>query len=178
MLKGCFMAENNEGYIDDLDFAILAHLQEDGRKSFTDIAKALGIAVGTVRNRVTKMLEEKTVRIIGRVDPQRVGFNVFATICLHVEPQYLEAAVEKIGKFPEVSWLTMLTGEYDVNVDVMCRNGDHLSEFLYNRLYKVKGVIDVHTSIVLRTCRFAQPDVNLVKAHNITPNNSTTGLRG
>lgn len=157
------MANNTRVYIDDLDFAILEHLQKDGRKSFTDIAKALGIAVGTVRNRVTKMLEEKTVRIIGKVDPHRVGFNAPATIVVAVEPNFLEEAIDEIAKFPEVSYLSVLTGEFDVMVDVMCRDANHLTDFLLHRLAKVQGVKDFRTSMILSIHKYAQPDLNLAR---------------
>ncbi len=147
----------NNLYVDDLDIAILTRLQEDGRKSFTDIAKELGTAVGTVRNRVTKMVEEGTVRIIGQVNPHRVGFNAPATINVSVMPQYLEEAVEVILKFPEVSYLAIVTGEYDLVVDVMCRDGNHLTHFIVNSLSKVNGVKNIDTSIVLGSIKLPSP---------------------
>ena len=163
------MTENSDKYVDDLDFAILAHLQEDGRKSFTDIAKDLDIAVGTVRNRVTKLLDDNTLKIIGRVNPHRVGFNAPATINVSLQPQYIEEAIEEIAKFPEVSYLALVTGEYDLVVDVMCENGSHLTEFLINRLSKVKGISKMQTSIVLRIGKVAQPDLRLIKSHQVSP---------
>lgn len=149
--------------VDELDISILKHLQKDGRKSFTDIAKVLGTAVGTIRNRVTKMVEEDTVRIIGRVNPYRVGFNSPATINVAVQPQYIEEAIKEISDCPEVSYLALVTGEYSLIVDVMCRDGNHLTDFLIHRLPSVTGVIKFQTSIVLRIHKFAQPDLTLVK---------------
>ncbi len=159
------MAENDEYYIDDLDFAILAQLQEDGRKSFTDIAKDLDIAVGTVRNRVTKMLDDNTLHIIGRVNPHRVGYNVPATINISVLPQYTDEAIAKIAEFPEVSYLAVITGEYDLMVDVMCENGNHLTEFVINQLSKIPGIIKIQTAVVLRIAKVAQPDLKWIKEH-------------
>ena len=150
-------------FVDDLDFAILAHLQEDGRKSLTNIAKDLGTAVGTIRNRLARMLEEGTLKIIGRVNPYRVGFNSPATLLIRVDPAFIEAAMEEISGFPEVSYLSLLTGEFDLMVDVMCRDSDHLTDFLLHRLTKVKGVKDYQASIILRVAKYAQPDLNLAK---------------
>ncbi len=157
------MPTNNGIYIDDLDFAILSLVQEDGRISFTDIAKELGIAVGTVRNRFTKMIEDKTVQIIGRINPHHVGFNAPATITVSIEPQYMEEAIRVIADFPEVSYLSVLTGEYDVMVDVMCRDANHLSDFLLKRLARVKGVKDFRTALILQIHKYAQPDLNLAR---------------
>jgi Lrp/AsnC family transcriptional regulator, regulator for asnA, asnC and gidA len=171
------VAENSENYVDELDFAILAHLQVDWRRSFTDIAKDLNIAVGTVRNRVTKLLEDCTLKIIGRVDPYRVGFTAPATINVNVQPMYINDAIEEIEKFPEVSYLALVTGEYDLVVDVMCENGSHLTEFLTNRLSKVIGVNRIQTSIVLKICKVAQPDLKLIKSHHPLPESYGLGIR-
>jgi Lrp/AsnC family transcriptional regulator for asnA, asnC and gidA len=157
------MPNDNGVYIDDLDFAILNLVQKDGRMSFTDIAKSLGIAVGTVRNRFTKMIEEKTVQIIGRVNPHHVGFNAPATITISIEPQFMETAIQEIVNFPEVSYLSVLTGEYDVMLDVMCRDANHLTDFLLKRLAKVKGVKDFRSALILQIHKYAQPDLNLAR---------------
>jgi Lrp/AsnC family transcriptional regulator, regulator for asnA, asnC and gidA len=154
---------NSENIVDDLDFAILAHLQEDGRRSFTDIAKDLGTAVGTIRNRVTKLLEDNTLKIIGRVNPFRVGFNSPASILIAVEPQFIQPAATEISKFPEVSYISMLTGEFDLMVDAMCRDSDHLTNFLLERLSKVEGVKSYRVAIILRIVKVAQPDLLLAK---------------
>jgi Lrp/AsnC family transcriptional regulator, regulator for asnA, asnC and gidA len=160
-----FNADND--VIDDLDFVILAHLQEDGRKSFTQIAKELDIAVGTVRNRVIKLIEDKTLRIVARVDPHRVGFKAPATILISIFPEYLAESSETIATFPEVSYVSIVTGPYNVMVDVMCRDARHLTDFLLYSLAKVKGVKDYQTLLILHVFQFAQPDLKIAK--NIEP---------
>jgi Lrp/AsnC family transcriptional regulator, regulator for asnA, asnC and gidA len=111
------------------------------------------------------MLGDNTLRIIGRVNPHRVGFNIPATINVAVLPQYLDEAIGIIAQFPEVSYLAIITGEYDMVVDVMCENGNHLNEFVTCRLSKVTGVQKIQTSIVLRIVKVAQPDIKLIKTH-------------
>jgi Lrp/AsnC family transcriptional regulator for asnA, asnC and gidA len=157
------MANNGDEYIDDLDFTILAHLQEDGRKPFAQIAKELGVSVGTVRNRVLKMLEDKTLSIIARVNPQRVGFDAYTTILVSIEPEFLGESSKEIAQFPEVSYLSIITGEYDVMVDVMCRDTQHLKDFLINRLARVKGIKEFKTMLILNVYKIAQPDLRLAK---------------
>src|SRR5256885_14605062 len=100
--------------LDDLDFQILLHLQKDGRKSFTDIADDLKVSVGTVRNRYNVLIKNKTLTIIGRVDPEKIGFNAYAHILLSVRPaDQINTVAEKIAKLPEVSFLAMVSGKYD-----------------------------------------------------------------
>jgi Lrp/AsnC family transcriptional regulator, regulator for asnA, asnC and gidA len=149
--------------MDDLDFSILTQLQEDGRKPFTEIAKALRVTEGTVRNRVAKLVADKTLRIIGLVDPHRVGFDAPALISVSVQPGMLESAVASIKRFPEVSYLLLVAGEYDLIVEVMCRDREHLTDLITQRIHKVPGVSDTHTLMILHTYEVIQPDLQLVK---------------
>ena len=117
--------------LDDLDFTILLHLQRDGRKSFTEIAEELNVSVSTVRNRVTKLIDEKTLQIIGRVDASKVGFNAYAQILISVRPVTLvEQIAQQISDMDEVSFLAMTTGMHDLEANVMCRNNNHLTEIM------------------------------------------------
>ncbi|MEM7033284.1 MAG: Lrp/AsnC family transcriptional regulator [Chloroflexota bacterium] len=150
--------------MDDLNFAILTHLQVDGRKPFTEIAKALDVSEGTVRNRVAKMTADKTLQIIGLIDPHQAGFECPALIYVSVEPQLTEAAIEEISTFPEVSYLLSIAGDFDLLVEVMCRNRDNLSDFVTHRLRKVTGVQDTQTTFILKTHKVVQPDLNLIKS--------------
>ena len=85
--------------LDDLDFAILSFLQKDGRMSFTVIAEKLKVSIGTIRTRFNKLIEDGTINIIGRVDPEKVGFRSYAHIAVYVRPATLKEKVDqKISK--------------------------------------------------------------------------------
>ena len=151
--------------LDNMDIAIMTHLQADGRKSFTDIAKALNVSVGTVRNRVSRLVADRTLHIFGRVNPTHVGFQAPANIHVIIRPPALiSAAAAEIAAFPEVSYVAMLTGEYDLEIDVMCRDQAHLTDLLTMRLHKVEGVAETRTHMILRIFKYAQPDLNLLKS--------------
>ncbi len=146
--------------MDELDYAILAHLQQDGRKPFTEIAKALHVTEGTVRNRVARLVEENVVRIIGLVDPHRTGINAPAMVGIHVHPAHLDQALEEIAAIPEVSYLLLVTGEYDLLVEVMCRDRDHLARVLKDRISKVTGVQRTWTSMILQVYKVAEQSLS------------------
>lgn len=149
--------------LDDLDFAILSYLQKDGRMSFTVIAAKLKVSIGTIRTRFNKLIEDGTVNIIGRVDPEKVGFRSYAHIAVYVRPATLkEKVAQKIAKLSEVSFLAMTSGDYDLEVDVMCRDNDHLVQFV-NELSKIEGVYQTKTTIYFKVYKYAQPDLNLLK---------------
>jgi Lrp/AsnC family transcriptional regulator for asnA, asnC and gidA len=149
--------------LDELDFAILSCLQDDGRMSFTVIAKKLKVSIGTVRTRFNKLIEEGTISIIGRVDPAKVGFQCYAQISVCIRPVSLKEKVAKqISKLPEVSFLAMTSGEYDLEVDVMCRDNDHLMAFV-DQLSKIEGVFQTKSTIYFKVFKYAQPDLRLLR---------------
>ncbi len=152
--------------IDALDVEILAQLQEDGRRSFSDIARSTEVSIGTVRNRVTRLLESGRVRIIGWTDPAQFGLRTTANIHVVVHPAaLLNQAAEAISQFPEVRYLAMLTGDFDLlELDVICRDQVHLTEFLTERLYQVPGVVETRTHLVLKVFKLPQPDLRALVA--------------
>jgi Lrp/AsnC family transcriptional regulator for asnA, asnC and gidA len=154
---------NETSALDKLDFEILSFLQEDGRMSFTVIAEKLGVSIGTVRTRFNKLIEDGTVNIIGRVNPDKVGFRSYAHIAVFVRPATLkEKVAQKIVKMPEVSFLALTSGDYDLEVDVMCRDNNHLVDFI-NNISKIEGVFQTKTTIYFKVYKYAQPDLKLLK---------------
>lgn len=155
------MAQGNIA-LDELDFNVLSCLQQDGRMSFTVMAEKLNVSVGTVRTRVNKLIEDGTVHIVGRVNPDKVGFNCYAHIAVYVRPATMKEQIAKtIATFKEVSFLAMTSGDYDLEVDVMCKNNDHLVEFV-NKISSIKGVNQTKTTIYFKVYKYAQPDLGLL----------------
>jgi len=141
--------------MDQIDLDIISFLQSDGRIPFTDIAKALKVSEGTVRNRVARLIEDRILQIVGMVDPYRLGFDAPAVISVSVQPPLLEKVVDTISKFPEVSYLIMVSGEFDLLVEVLCRDREHLASFLNEKMLRVPGVTNTQTSMILRTYKMA-----------------------
>ncbi|MFX4497576.1 Lrp/AsnC ligand binding domain-containing protein, partial [Acinetobacter baumannii] len=84
-------------------------------------------------------------------------------IAVFVRPATLKEKVAKqIAKFKEVSFLAMTSGDYDLEVDVMCRDNDHLVEFV-NKISAIEGVHQTKTTLYFKVYKYAQPDLNLLK---------------
>lgn len=148
--------------LDELDFAILTHLQQDGRVSFTVIAENLNVSIGTIRTRFNKLMEERTISIVGRVNPDKVGFGAYAHIAVFVRPAALkEKVAQEILQYPEVSFLALTSGQYDLELNVMCRNNNHLVQ-LVDRLANIEGVYQTNTTLYLKVFKYAQPDLSLI----------------
>lgn len=141
--------------MDRTDSEIISWLQKDGRAAFTDIARALGISEGTVRNRVARLLEDQVIHIVAMVDPVQVGFDAPAMIGVAVEPAQMESVAETVAAFPEVSYLIMVSGDYDLFVEVLCEDRTHLVNFLNQKLRRVPGVTRTQTYLTLKTYKMA-----------------------
>jgi Lrp/AsnC family transcriptional regulator for asnA, asnC and gidA len=82
---------------------------------------------------------------------------------VYVRPATLkEKVAQKIAKFKEVSFLAMTSGDYDLEVDVMCKDNEHLVEFV-NKISTIEGVNQTKTTIYFKVYKYAQPDLGLLK---------------
>lgn len=158
------MNHHNNAPLDGLDFSILLQLQQDGRKSFTDMAEALGVSISTIRTRVTKLIEDKTIQIIGRVNPEKVGFHAYASIKISVRPANLiNTVAHQLLEFKEVSFLAITSGNYDLEVDVMCRDNNHLIQLINERISPIEGIHKTKVDMYFKVLKYAQPDLKLLK---------------
>ena len=141
--------------MDAIDVEILQQLQEDGRSRFTAIAQKLGVAEGTVRNRVAKLMEDNVLQIIGMIDPHQMGYNAPALIGVSIQPPHLDAAANAIAALPQVSYLILVSGGFDLIVEVMCENREALATFLRETLHTIPGVQRTETFTILHTYKMA-----------------------
>jgi len=141
--------------MDNIDLDLINILRKNGRTPFTEIAKRLNISEGTVRNRLSRLQEQEIIQIVGMVDPYNLGFDAPAMIEVAVEPQKLESAAGMIAAFDEVSYLVMVSGEFDLFVEVMCKDREALAQFLNQKLRQVPGILRTQTYFILSTFKMA-----------------------
>lgn len=141
--------------MDQIDRAIIAYLQYDGRMPFTAIAKKVGVSEATVRNRVARLRREGILQVVGVVDPHLLGLRATAIVGVVIQPAHLEAAARRIATFEEVSYLVMTSGTFDLLVEVLCEDTDHLAHFLSDKLLQVEGVQRTETFYILRTYKMS-----------------------
>ena len=137
-------------HLDKTDRAIISHLQYDGRKPFTDIAAELGMSEGAVRRRVKRLLDDGLLQIVGVAEPQYLGWNAAGMIGITVQAGEVNAAAQQIAQFPEVSYLFMVSGAFDLFAEVFCKDIDHFVRFLNEKLQKVPGVQRTETFAILK----------------------------
>lgn len=150
--------------LDALDLDIIALLQEDGRRSNTDIARRLRMNEATIRKRIERLVNDKTIHVSAWTDPLRLGYTTYANIEILVQPPFLEEAATTIATFPEIFFLGICTGSFDILAVGLFYSNEHMYEFLSGRLAKVRGVDRVSTSHIIRTLKrdFPRPGDELL----------------
>ena len=101
--------------LDSIDARIITHLQEDGRRPYTTIAKDLGVSEASVRQRVSRLLKRKVIQIVATSSPLDMGL-LAAKIDLRVAGDRLEQAAEQIAALPEVDYVAVCAGRFDLTV--------------------------------------------------------------
>lgn len=138
------------GDISELDKRIIEHLQQDGRRPFTQIAGELGVSEAAVRARTNRLIERGILQIVGVTDPLKLGFQQQAMIGVRCQADRLLEVAGVVGSFPEVSYLVVTAGAYDLLVEVVCEDNDALLRFLTEKLRRVDGVRETETFVYLR----------------------------
>ncbi|ANF23192.1 Lrp/AsnC family transcriptional regulator [Thermococcus piezophilus] len=141
------MRENE--HLNELDRMILYILQEDGRASYSEIARRLRIPESTVRLRVKKLLERGIIRkFAALINPFKAGYNIVAFIAVDIEPNKIKQAAEELSKLPEVDVLGIATGAHDILMQVTVKDLQELESFLIEKLGKIEGIRSTETSIL------------------------------
>jgi Lrp/AsnC family transcriptional regulator for asnA, asnC and gidA len=139
-----------ESQLDELDREIIRLLQYDGRMPFTQIASEVDISEGTVRRRVSRLLESGIMQIVAIVEPQFLGWGAAGMIGVSIQAGQIDAVANKIAQFPEVSYLFMASGEFDLFVEAYCRDREHFITFLNQKLHHIPGVQHTRTFMILK----------------------------
>lgn len=139
--------------IDEIDLSILKELQEDSKTSYRDIAKRLGLSVGTVHNRVKKMTDMGVIKSFAAVlDPEKLGFDLTAVILMQVDGSHIVDVEKAIAKSRSVIEVYDTTGDFDIVVVVKFRTREELNTFIKDTL-KMPYVKRSVTSIVLNVVK-------------------------
>ncbi len=157
------MKKARKHLLDDLDIAILRYLELDGRKSYSEIAEELGVAVSTVSARVSKLIDRNILTILAMLDPFKLGLEATALIGVSIQPEFFESASVEIINYPEVNFASMTSGEYNLTLDVICRDAKHLMELITQRLYMVIGVQDIKVTYHLQRLKMGPIGADLLQ---------------
>ncbi|MEU4522950.1 Lrp/AsnC family transcriptional regulator [Amycolatopsis sp. NPDC024027] len=126
--------------MDNTDIALLVLMQQDGRASFTSLAKAVGISENAVRQRVQRLLREELMQIVAVTDPANVGLRRRAMVGISVDGGDPHEVAGRLSALPNVHYVARCAGRYDVLAELVCRDDEHLREVLSEDVRSIPGV--------------------------------------
>ena len=141
--------------LDSIDLEMIALLRGDGRMATREIARRCGLAEGPIRRRLARLLEEGMIRLTVLTDPPSVNLLLSAFLMLKCRMGDMEAISREVADMPEVRYVAMVTGPYDLIVEAFFYSRRHLTTFLSTRLAKMEGVVEAQTSVVLQVAKLS-----------------------
>jgi Lrp/AsnC family transcriptional regulator for asnA, asnC and gidA len=135
--------------LDDVSKAIIEQLQEDGRRSYAEIGKAVGLSEAAVRQRVQKLTDAGVMQVVAVTDPMQLGFYRQAMIGLRCSGD-TRAIADQLASLEAVDYVVLTAGSFDIMAEVVCESDEDLINLLNEQIRKLEGVVSTETFVYLK----------------------------
>lgn len=134
--------------LDQTDQAIVRCLTADGRASYSEISKKVGVSIGTVRNRITHLRDSGALHLNIWLDPYKVGLGIAATFLIRVEAGKLDSVIDALVPLDSTGYIAAVAGDHDLVADIFCADVPHMNEILRAQIEPIDGVVSVTSYII------------------------------
>ena len=135
--------------IDETSLAIIKRLK-DGRASYRKIAEELSITENTVRARVNKLREEGVLEISGIVNAEAIPGHTVILVGVKLNNMKLVEKGEEFSRLKGVTSVSVVTGQFDLIVQVLLNKDFTLLQFLSEEVSKIENVLSTETFVIYR----------------------------
>jgi Lrp/AsnC family transcriptional regulator for asnA, asnC and gidA len=142
-------SERGPAPLDDVSKAIIEQLQQDGRRSYAAIGKVVGLSEAAVRQRVQRLVDSGVMQVVAVTDPIELGFARQAMVGIRVNGQ-LEPVADALAELPEVDYVVITAGSYDLLAELVCESDDHLLSLISGKIRTIEGVVSTETFMYLQ----------------------------
>lgn len=142
----------SEALFDDINKRVIELLQRDGRMSYAAMAKVVGLSEAAVRQRVQRLLDSGAMQIVAVTDPLTLGFARQVMVGLKVEGD-MRSVADQLAKIPEVDYVVICAGAYDLLAELVCTDDDHLLALLNDKIRAIPGVTGTETFVYLKLAK-------------------------
>lgn len=139
----------SQAHLDDVSKAIIDQLQQDGRRSYADIGKHVGLSEAAVRQRVQRLTDSGVMQIVAVTDPMELGFTRQAMIGLRVAGDVRQVA-DRLAEIGAVDYVVLTAGTFDLLAEVVCESDEDLIELLNTQIRRLPGVTSTETFMYLQ----------------------------
>ncbi len=135
--------------LDDVSKAIIEQLQQDGRRSYAAIGKVVGLSEAAVRQRVQRLIDGGVMQVVAVTDPLELGFARQAMVGIRVTGA-LEPVADALAALPEVDYVVITAGTYDLLAEVVAESDDHLLALISGKIRTIDNVVATETFMYLK----------------------------
>ncbi len=135
--------------VDEVSRSIIEQLQEDGRRPYAWVGKAVGLSEAAVRQRVQRLTEAGVMQIVAVADPAALGFSRSAMVGIKVQGD-IEAVADELESIPEIDYLVVCAGSYDLLAELVVNDDEELLDLINGRIRAVTGVHSTETFVYLK----------------------------
>ena len=150
--KASSKALRSSNGLDEVSKSIIEQLQQDGRRSYASIGKAVGLSEAAVRQRVQRLSDAGVMQIVAVTDPLQLGFGRQAMVGVNVEGS-VEPVAEKLASMDEVIYVVITAGSYDILCEVVSTGDEELLDLITRRIRSVPGVRVTETFMYLKLAK-------------------------
>ncbi|HVN14557.1 MAG TPA: Lrp/AsnC family transcriptional regulator [Anaerolineales bacterium] len=136
--------------LDEIDLYIMDALRKDGREAFSQIADQLKVSPGMIRQRYNRLVESGFLKVVAITNPVHRGLKTMALIGIRTEGNLMLQVADQIAALNEVVYLVVVSGRFDILVEVFCRDHEDLLQFITEKLYAIPGVRETETFMHLK----------------------------
>jgi len=136
--------------LDAIDMKIIESLRKDGREAFAQIAEQLNVSPGMIRQRYNRLVDLGYLKVVAVTNPLMMGMRTMALIGISTDGTKMLQVAEQISALDEVVYLVIVSGRYDIMIEVFCRDHEDLLKFLTEKLAKVNGIRETESFMHLK----------------------------
>ena len=142
-----------DNQFDYIDKQILAKLQSDARKPYSQIAQELKVSNSLVHQRIKKLTDIGVIKNAEFViDEKKLGYKTKSYTGIRLrEARFAKGVMEELKKVPEVMECNYVSGDYAIFILIFAKDNEHLREILYERVHLINGVAGTDTFICFDT---------------------------
>ena len=136
-------------HLDAVSKKIIEQLQVDGRRSYAEIGKAVGLSEAAVRQRVQKLTDAGVMQVVAVTDPTQLGFTRQAMIGIRASGD-TRVLAEQLSEIPAVDYVVLTAGSFDLLAEVVCEDDEELIALLNSHIRNLDGVLSTETFVYLK----------------------------
>ena len=136
--------------MDHFDVEIIDLLQENPRRTNADIARWIGTSEPTVKNHIDGLVNNGILKIVAVLNPEKLGYQGDFTILIKVALGRLDTVVQRLLEHNEIIYIGIITGPFDLMIEVLLRAEDQLHGFISEVLGKIPGIRSTESSYILK----------------------------